>query len=287
MNKKTSILDTLKKYILDQKSLPVLHPNAARLQNEITQKDPDLSRIKQLVRNDPTLTGEILKVANSSYYKGLGDVSTIKEAILRLGENELFNIIIRVILRKNFSSNIPSIKKRQDQLWAHSVAAAFASLWLCRHLKLMDLIPKAFIAGLLHDMGKLCLLSAIERLIIAEKDNAKLTADLVDKILINLHEKQGFTLLSAWHLPDIYCGIARNHHMDNFEESNTLLVVVRLANMVCNKMEVNDPQEDLTFIMSSREADILGVKETSIALLEITMEDAGLVKVPPSAQGPV
>ena len=278
MNKKAPILETLKKYISDRNNFPVLHPDAARLQDEITKKNPDLSRVKQLILNDPTLTGEILKVANSPYYKGLGEVSTIKEAALRLGQNELFNITIRVILRKNFSSKIPMIRERQDNLWAHSVAAAFASLWLCRHLKFMDLIPKAFIAGLLHDMGKLCLLSAVEQLMIAEKDNVKLTADLVEKILVNLHEKQGFALLSAWHLPDLYCRIARDHHVDNYEESATLLVVVRLANMVCNKLEANGPQEDLTFIMGSREADILGVKETSIALLEIAMEDADLVK---------
>lgn len=283
MNKKTSILDTLKKYISDQNNFPVLHPDAARLQDEVTKKNPDLAQVKKLVLNDPTLTGEILKVANSPYYKGLGEVCTIKEAALRLGKNELFNMIIRVILRKKFSSNLPMIRKRQDKLWTHSVASAFASLWICRHLELVDLIPKAFIAGLLHDMGKLCLLSAIEQLMIAEKDNAKLTADLVEKILVNLHGKQGFALLSAWHLPDIYCRIARDHHMDNYEESDTLLVVVRVANMICNKMEANNSEEDLTFIMGSRETDILGLKETSVALLEIAMEDAGLAGASPPA----
>jgi HD-like signal output (HDOD) protein len=274
MNQKASILDTLKKYISNQKNFPVLHPDAAKLQGEITKNDPDLSRVKRLILNDPTLTGEILKIANSSYYKGLGEVSTIKEASLRLGNDELYNIIIRVILRKNFSSNMPRIKKRQDRLWTHSVAAAFASLWLCRHLKLTDLTSKAFIAGLLHDVGKLCLLSAIEQFMSDEQDKGQLTADLIEKILVNLHANQGFALLSSWHLPNIYCEIARDHHMENFGESNTLLVVVRLAYMVCKKVGAASPQEDFTFIMGSREADILGVKETSIALLEIAMEDA-------------
>ena len=274
MSEKASILDTLNKYISNQNNFPVLHPDAARLQSEITKQDPDLSQVKRLIRNDPTLTGEILKIANSPYYKGLGEVSTIKEASLRLGKDELFSIIIRVILRKNFSSNIPMIKKRQDQLWTHSVAAAFGSLWLCRHLKLMDLTSKAFIAGLLHDVGKLCLLSAVEQFMSDEQDKGQLTADLIEKILTNLHAKQGFDLLSSWHLPNIYCEITRDHHMDNYEESNTLLVVVRLADMVCKKVEAASPQEDLTFIMGSREADILGVKETSLALLEIAMEDA-------------
>lgn len=276
MTEKASILDTIKKYIANQENFPVLHPDAAKLQSEITKNQPDISRVKRLIRNDPTLTGEILKIANSPYYKGLGEVSTIKEASLRLGNDELFGIIIRVILRKNFSSKIPIIRKRQDQLWTHSVATAFASLWLCRHLKLADFTSKAFIAGLLHDVGKLCLLSAIEQLMINEQDNVQLTLDLIEKILVNLHAKQGFALLSSWHLPNIYCEIARDHHMENYENSNTLLVLVRLADMVCKKVEAAAPQEDLTFIMGSREADILGVKETSLALLEIAIEDANI-----------
>ena len=107
-----------------------------------------------------------------------------------------------------------------------------------------------------------------------EQDNDQLTADLIEKILTNLHAKQGCDLLSSWNIPNTYCEIARDHHMDNYEESDTLMVVVRLADMVCKKLEAASPQEDLTFIMGSREADILGVKETSIALLEIAMEDA-------------
>lgn len=276
MNKKKSILDILKTYIKDQDNFPVLNPDAARLQDEILKPDPDLGLIRKLIRTDPTLTGEILKVANSPYYTGLGEVATIKEAALRLGRDELINIIMQVILKKNFSSAIPMVKKRQSRLWSHSVACAFAAQWLVRHLNMDELMSKAFIAGLLHDIGKLCLLSAIEKIMMSDGDKVPLTPDLVDKILDSLHEAQGHALLSQWNLPEVYCRIARDHHVEDYDESDSLLAVVRLADMVTKKMERNDPEEDLTYIMGSREADILGIRETGIALLEIAMEDAGL-----------
>jgi len=276
MAEKKSILDILNKYIADQDNFPILNPDAVKLQNEILKPDPDLEAVKKLIHMDPTLTSEILKVANSSYYKGLGDVSTIKEAALRMGQEEIFNMIMQVIHRQNFSSHLPLIKRLQNQLWDHSVACAFASLWLTRHLKLTELVTRAFIAGLLHDMGKLGLLTALEKIMTRETEKVRLTSDLITKILDKLHTRQGYALLTQWHLPEVYCRIARDHHGDEYDESDILLVVVRLANMVCEKAGRNDSDEDLSFIMGSKESDILGVGETGLALLEIAMEDAGL-----------
>ncbi|WP_462268696.1 HDOD domain-containing protein [Desulfobacter sp.] len=276
MNRKISILETLQKYIAAQENFPVLNPDAAKLQDAVLKPDPDMGVVKKLIQTDPTLTTEILKVANSAYYKGLGEVLTIKEAALRLGRNELVDIIMQVIHKKNFSSDIPAIHARQAKLWDHSLACAFASRWLARHLKMADLVSKAFIAGLLHDMGKLCLLSAMEKIKKSKDNQVPLTPTLMDKILDSLHEQQGYALLTKWNLPGLYCRIARDHHVKAYDESDSLLVMVRLADMVCNKLARNDPEEDLSFVMGSREADILGLRETCVALLEIAMEDAGL-----------
>ncbi len=277
MAEKKSILDILKKYIADQNNFPVLNPNAVKLQNEVLKTDPDLEAVKKLIYMDPTLTSELLKLANSPYYIGLGEVSTIKEAALRMGQDEVFNMIMQVIHKHNFSSRLPLIKTLQNQLWDHSVACGFASLWLTRHLKLTELVSRAFIAGLLHDMGKLGLLTALEKIMTRETKKIRLPPDLITKILSKLHTKQGYALLVQWHLPDVYCRIARDHHADEYDESNILLVVVRLANMVCEKADRNDSDEDLSYIIGSKEADILGLGETGLALLEIAMEDAGLL----------
>ena len=274
---KPTLLDTLQKHINDQDNFPVLNPDAAKIQAEIVKPDPDLEAVKKLIRTDPTLTSEILKMANSSYYKGLGEVSTIKEAALRLGQDEIFTTTMRVILKKNFSSSHPLVRKHQDRLWNHSVACGFATLWLARHLKMGDLVSKAFIAGLLHDMGQLCLLSAAEKLL--EDSRFKMTEPLIEKLLINFHTQQGYTLLKKWQLPDQYCRIARDHHTPEADESDPLLLMVRLANLICNKLSDNDPDEDLSGIMGSGEVDILNVKETDIALLEIALEDRDLIRV--------
>ncbi len=273
---KATIVDTIQKHINDQENFPVINPEAAKIQAEIMKPSPDLDAVKKLIRTDPTLTSEILKVANSIYYKGLGEVSTIKEAALRLGQDEIFNLTMRVIHQQNFTSSLPQVNKLQKRLWNHSVACGFATLWLARHMKMTDLVPKAFIAGLLHDMGQLCLLSAAEKML-KEDNQFKLTEILIDRLLENFHTQQGFALLKKWQLPDHYCRIARDHHTREFDESDTLLLMVRLSNLICNKLLADNPEEDLSVIMGCREVDILNIRETDVALLEIALEDRGLI----------
>lgn len=274
MPQKSSIIDIIKQQIKKEDSLPVLSPKALQIQSEATKKDPDFAVLTRLIRMDPTLTSQILKTANSPFYKGLGDVDTIKDAVVRLGQGEMVNIIMKVVHQQNFKSRHPLIRAYQNKLWAHSVATAIGSLWTARYLAMGDLVPKAFIAGLLHDMGKLYLLTALEKILENKTADFKPPPQLIDKILDNLHTALGFNLLTKWHLPERYRIIARDHHAEDFDRTNMLLMIVRLSNMVCNKMESKDLNTDLSGIVSSREADILGMPEIGVAELEIALEDA-------------
>ena len=271
--KEHSILDIIKSQIKKEESLPVLSPKAAALQQEAIKPDPDFKVMIQQIQTDPTLTSQVLKAANSPYYRGLGDVETIKDAVLRLGQIEMVNIIIEAIHKQNFKSKNPFIKTYQGKLWSHSMACAMGALWTARHLKMENLVPKAFIAGLLHDMGKLYLLTALEKLLKNAKTDAKPTPELMRTIMSSLHAEQGYAILSKWNLPEGYRIIARDHHAESYDHANLLLLIVRIVNEVVNKMERSNPDEDLSSVVSSKEADILGMSEISIAQLEIALED--------------
>lgn len=269
-----SIIDIIKQQIKKEDSLPILNPHAMKLQKEAAMENPDFKNLAQLIRMDLTLTSQILKTANSPFYRGLDDVETIKDAVVRLGQDEMVNVIMKVVLEQNFHSTIPLIRSHQQRLWQHSVSTAIGSLWLVRHLSMKELISKAFIGGLLHDMGKLYLLTALEKILLDKTMAFAPPPQLIEKILSSLHPALGFNLLTKWHLPKTYRIIARDHHTSIFDVTNLLLVVVRLVNQVCNKMEQTDSSEDISGLASSTEADILGVSEISIAELEIALEDA-------------
>ncbi len=278
MQENASIIDIIKQQIKKEDALPVLNPHAAKIQQEATAQQPDFTVLSELIRMDPTLTSQVLKTANSPFYRGLDDVETIKDAVIRLGQDEMINVIMKVLLEQKFRSKNPLIQSYQKNLWTHSVTVAIGSQWLVRYLSMTDMVPRAFIAGLLHDMGKLYLLTALEKIMADKTLDFSPPPQLIDKILHNLHPSLGFNLLTRWYLPEPYRIVARDHHSLSFDTGNLMLCIVRLVNKVCNKMEQNKPPEDISRLASSKEADILGTSEICLAELEIALEDAATTR---------
>lgn len=274
MAEEKSLIDIIKDHMATGDiKLPVLSQSAEKLQIEITKDDPDMKKVENYIKMDPALTSEVLKYANSSYYKGIGTVDTIKEASMRIGISELANIVMLVLHRDNFSSADPYINTYLENLWKHSLSSAIGSQWLAKYLSLEDIASTAFIAGMLHDMGKMFLLTAVED--IKQIDNEfNPPAFLIEKMIAGLHSEQGYELLQQWNLPETYCIIARDHHAANFDHSNMLLAVVRLVNRVCNKMGIGPAHEDIEPVVGSVEVDLLDLSEIAIAELEIKIEDS-------------
>jgi HD-like signal output (HDOD) protein len=245
-----------------------------KLQLEVTAEDPDIEKIMQMIEMDQAITGELLKTANSPFYKGLDSVDTVRDAILRLGMNEVANLVMFAIHRSNFKSDDPLVKKYMKQLWTHSVACAIGSKWAAEYLSLEQILPQSFIAGLLHDMGKLFLITAIGD-IRREKDRRfDPSPNLVEKIMESLHASQGYELLTTWNLPEAYCIVARDHHALEFDTGNLLLTLVRLVNRVCVQMGVGTYMDENAATAGSVEADLLGLSEIAIAELQIKIEDS-------------
>ena len=274
METQTSIIDLIQVQAQKEESLPVLNPEGIAIQQEAVKGDPDFDKLSSLIRMDPTLTSEVLKTANSPFYRGLGDVNTIKDAVIRLGQNEMVNIIMTTVLKQTFSTKIDLIKEYQENLWTHSVSCAFATSWLARHLSMDEMVSQAFIAGLLHDFGKLYLLTALEKLLESDQEGFTPSYQLVDRILTSLHSSMGHELLEKWNIPKQYQDVARDHHEEEFDANNVLLVMTKLANIVCNKLEGDEEEDDdISGIASTREADILGIREIGVAELEVALED--------------
>ena len=110
--------------------------------------------IEKLIASDPALTSQVLRLANSAFYKGLTKISTIRNAMIRIGITEIANIVSLVTHQKNFHSKDAVVREILGKLWAHSVGCAIGSQWLATKRSLRDLCHEAFIAGLLHDVGE-------------------------------------------------------------------------------------------------------------------------------------
>ncbi len=274
MDKDTALIDILLSEVKKEDSLPPLSQNSLLLQREIAKTSPAIKKIEAMIKYDPSLTGHLLKIANSALYKGLVTIGTVKDAILRLGINEIKNIVSWSIHSANFQTKDPFIKAYKTRLWFHSLSCAMGCVWTAKYLDLETdkIVSKAFIAGLLHDMGILCLLFALESAKSEKKIDAYPSKYLLQELMDQFHPDLGYRLLKHWNLPEEYYIVARDHHVEEFDQSNQLLTLVRLINMICNRMEKGDSKQDMASIISSAEANLLGVSEIGIAEIEIEIE---------------
>ena len=75
-------------------------------------------------------------------------------------------------------------------------------------------------------------------------------------------------------MPETYSDVALNHHLDEIDKDNSLLIIIRLVNKACNMMGIGLNEDPSAILAASEEADLLGVSEISLAELEIKLEDS-------------
>ena len=274
MTSSTSFIEIVENRIMSNAArLPVFNTTAARIQHEIGREEPDLRLIEKLIVSDQALTAEVLRFSNSSFYKGLTQVSTVRNAIVRLGINEVSNIVMMVTHESHFRSKDPVLNGVIRKLWQHARSTAMAAHWLARHCGLHGIAHEAFFAGLLHDVGKLFILTVIDD--IQHSDQVKLnpSAALLMEVMDDLHTTHGYALMHHWNLPEKYAEVARHHHDGALDSENYLALTVRLANKTCNKMGIGLRQDSGVVLMATPEANELHLSEVDIAKMEILLED--------------
>jgi len=253
--------------------LPAFNATALRIQKEVAREEPDFRLIEKLIVSDQSMTGEVLRVSNSSFYKGLTQVATVRDAIIRLGIKEVSNIVSLVALQYNFKSKDPTVHKIMGKLWRHSVGCAIGANWLARQNGFQALAHETFIAGLLHDVGKLYVLKIVDDMKASAELESLPSDKVINEVMQQLHTDLGYSLMVHWNLPEKYCQIARDHHLDELDGNNFVLVLVRLANQMCHKMGIGLIEDPSIIMLETPEAIQLQLSEVDLARLEVRLED--------------
>ena len=254
--------------------LPVFNTTALRIQQEIAKEEPDIRLIEKLIISDQSLTAKVLSVSNSSFYKGLQQVETVRNAIVRLGINEVSNIVMLVTHEHNFRSKDPFVHGMMRKLWQHSVGCAMGSNWLAKQCGLHALAHEAFFGGLLYDVGMLFILTVIDDLKHSNELKPQPSNALLVEAMDTLHTNHGHTLMAHWNLPQKYSQIARDHHQEDFDSNNLLLALVRLADKACCKLGIGLDEDSSLVLVATSEAEALHVSEVDLARMEIMLEDS-------------
>lgn len=253
--------------------LPVFDGTTQRLQGMLQDSEVDVNEVAKLVTSDPVLVSALLRAANSTFFGGLEKVTSVQEALVRLGAKQVGNLVMLITQKKSYEIRDAALRPMVTQLWKHAVATAVGSQWLAQKLKRSDIANEAFVAGLLHDIGKLFLLRVVDDM---KATNPKFQPEeaLVRELLASMHAEQGAALLRNWNIPEVYAEVIARHHEMDFDDEDTLQIVVRLVDQACNKLGLGLEPDPECNVAASAEAQVLRVSDVLAAELEIKLEDA-------------
>jgi putative nucleotidyltransferase with HDIG domain len=269
-----SLLDRINKLIeSDRLSLPVFNKVAYRLREIAAQPDHDVAEVERLISSDQALAVEVLRAANSPFFCGLVPIRTIRNAVVRLGINQVTRLVYLASEHAKYKAADPQLMIMLEELWRHSSTTAMAAQWLAKRLQSQDIEEECFLGGLLHDIGELLILKAIDEIKKTEGQDLALSPPLIKEVLNAAHCQLGANLLRHWNIPDVYCVIAKTHHDCEFDAANLALIIVRLANEAARKAGTGlDPDPSL-ILYATPEAHALRSSEVLLAEFEIMIED--------------
>ncbi|MBU1249195.1 MAG: HDOD domain-containing protein [Proteobacteria bacterium] len=226
--------------IIDRvKQIAPLPQAALQLMRVIENPDHSVMDIVRVCESDPALTTNILKVVNSAAFGLRQPVATLERAVSFLGNKMVGSIALSVSLGKAYDQDLSGYESERGMLWKHSVCAAIAARELAMLAKFPVEPQVAYIAGLLHDLGKTVLSEFLEgeTSTLVEYITEDRYEDFLDAEKESLgisHAEVGRVLGKHWNLPPpLVAAMAFHHHPAEADEQwRPLVYVVHLGDLV-------------------------------------------------------
>jgi len=246
--------------------LPVF-PEAAFELQQLATDGTSIDHVAKLIGMDQALTLQVLKMANSALFSGSHKVSTIRDAVMRLGLDHVLNLVICTYQQGLYKSSNLKLRNYTYMAWIHALITAAGSRWLARELGYAEIRDKAFLSGLLHDIGKLVLIKALEA-ITSKNSKVTLSDEIIGKILATLHSEEGYMLMDEWSIPSAYCNIALEHHKQEFDTENHLLLIVRVVNHACKREGISASNGEQPLLSDLPEVKALDIDSDTLDKLD-------------------
>ena len=272
------VLDDIVKNLQDLPSLPAV---VMELLSSIDQEDVDISVLAKKVSHDQALTAKTLRLANSSLYGLQVKVTTIQQAITFLGFQTTRNLITAAAVTGCFAQGqCPGFDHKA--FWRHSIASAACCKVLARRVRFNQ--DYAFTAGLLHDIGRLVLVSTFPqqyRLVLEHmRRTDAYVLDAEREIMGVDHVVAGAALADHWNFSDTMKTAIACHHEPDTPGTGLLATIVHVANAIVHALDLAGDEDDLVPTVSSAAWTALGLneeaylhafRETELQFEEITL----------------
>lgn len=217
------------------------------------ESECSIPKLAGKIEQDPNLTANMLRMANSAYFGHMKKITSITDIIVRLGLETVKLIAITSASVGVLKTPQQSYDLETPELWYHSYATATLAAIIGRYAKITD-PASLYTAALLHDVGKVLLNRPlqVESYNHEERQPEMAMIDYEQLLLHTDHAKVGQALLESWELPDIITLPVGLHHTRQNEHpflsktKQQLVDIVYLSNSLvnCSDLDPDDPQKN-------------------------------------------
>ena len=262
---------TIRERVKKIEGLPSFPTTHAEIMKLAKSEDATSEALAEQIKMDPSLLATVLKLVNSAYYGLRKKVSSLKVGVSLLGFEEIANLVMSA----QVFQKLGGAKKKKEGLdlmafWRHSVGTGFVARTVAK--KLQTESESAFLAGMLHDVGKLVLDSFFSEYYIEVVEKAKTDETLIikaeEEILGVTHAEVGGQLATEWKFGEDLQNSIKSHHNPQYVRRYQRLVgVIHLADIICRTLEFGNGGDNLIPAIDQSVMDRFAMTEKGIQIL--------------------
>ena len=261
-------MGTIEKNKTDQilarvKSFPGLPGAAVRLLALLRDTQTSVSQVEAILRNDPSLTANVLKLTNSAYFGLSSKIASVRQAVLLLGSKKLIQLVLASCVRTVMDRAIEGYNLPAGELWRHSIAVSVTAEALAAELKI-PMTDVVFTTALLHDVGKLALGAFVREDLekIENTASGSIPFEAAEQSVLGInHAEIGALILKNWLFPpDVVSAVRWHHDPEAGGATSSLTDIVHVADVLSLMIGIGVGREGLQYQASAAATKRLGIK---------------------------
>ena len=232
---KVTMMIKARKLFKDISDLPTIPAIVSKVVSMLDNHEANPDEIADMILSDQVLAARVIRVVNSPLYRTNNEITSIKRALLFLG----FKSVREMILTSYFVDGFKQKEQPFDMkfFWIHSFSVGAISRRIARQVDYPD-IEKAYLVGILHDIGKVFLghycKEEYGQMLTKIKNTSFTTYEAEYEFFGTTHCEVGLCLAQRWNFPSMYCDVISYHHTTEMATEDPLLTaIVALADFYC------------------------------------------------------
>jgi len=238
---KNAMLEKARQMVEGIDDLPTIPVVATQVLQLLDQPDVQIEEIADLMLSDQVMTARVMKMINSPVYKPEHEITSLKRALVYLGLRHIREVALTTSFINAFDENKGAIEI--SSFWEHSFGVGMVSKIIAKKVGYPDL-EKAYIAGIIHDLGEVFLSNFMrdkfQAVLESIKDKPIKLVDAETDQLGTSHCEIGLCMARKWNFPEVYCEVIALHHAPSEATIDPVLcAIVNLSDLFCSVRELN------------------------------------------------